>query len=260
MAYMITIANEKGGVAKTTTTLSLGAALAEIGRKVLLIDLDAQYNLTLAVGIETPEVSHPISNVLLESLPISKAILQSSVDNLDIIAASHEMALAERFLPIRTGYEHTLRKSISEVVNQYDFILMDCPPFLGAVTLNALVASDLLLIPTQPEYFSVYALRNLMGVVRRVRSQYNSGLTYRLVITMFDKRNRSHRTMSEQLRNTFANGLTETIIQIDTKLRESPIAGTPITMHAPNSRSALQYRALAQEIIEYAKEKTAQPA
>jgi chromosome partitioning protein len=259
MAYIITIANEKGGVAKTTTAISLGASLAEANLKVLLIDLDAQFNLTLATGLEISSIQKTITNVILESQSIAQAIYQTSVPGVDVIPSNHEMVLAERFLPIRTGYEGTLRKTLQEVQSQYDFILLDCPPFLGAITLNALVASNLLLIPTQPEYFSVYALRNLMSIVRRVRSQYNAKLTYRLLITMFDKRNRSHRTMLEQLQSTFASGLFETLIQIDTKLRESPIAGVPITSHAPSSRAALQYRALAQEIIEYAKEKTIQP-
>ncbi len=137
---------------------------------------------------------------------------------------------------------------------------MDCPPFLGAVTLNALTAADLLLVPTQAEFFSIYALRNLMNLVRRIRTQYNPRLTYRLLLTMFDRRNRIHRTMAEQLRASFTSGVMQTTIDTDTKLRESPIAGVPIIQHAPKSRSAQQYRALAQEIIEYVKETTIQPA
>ena len=137
---------------------------------------------------------------------------------------------------------------------------MDCPPFLGAVTLNAMVSVNMLLIPTQAEFFSIYALRNLMALIRRVRSQYNPGLKYRLLLTMVDRRNKIHRVLSEQLRTTFSQGVMETVIQTDTKLRESPIAGVPIIYHSPKSRGSLQYRALAQEILEYVKETADQPA
>jgi chromosome partitioning protein len=128
------------------------------------------------------------------------------------------------------------------------------------VTLNALTAIDFLLIPTQAEFFSVYALRNLMSLVRRIRSQYNPPLKYRLLLTMVDRRNKTHRVMSEQLRSTFTSGVMQTVIEVDTKLRESPIAGIPIIQHAPKSRGSLQYRALAQEILEYVKETNIQPA
>jgi chromosome partitioning protein len=123
-----------------------------------------------------------------------------------------------------------------------------------------LVAADLLLVPTQAEYFSIYSLKKLMAIVRHIRSQYNPRLTYRLLLTMYDRRNRIHRTLCEQLRSSFSTGVLETVINTDTKLRESPIAGLPITNHAPKSRAALEYRALSQEILRYVKETTLQPA
>ena len=153
-----------------------------------------------------------------------------------------------------------LTKNLKDLSSQYDFILMDCPPFLGAVTLNALMAAHLLVIPTQAEFFSVYALRNLMSLVRRVRAQHNPQLTYRLLLTMVDRRNRTHRDMSDQLRSSFNTGVLQNVIEIDTKLREAPIAGVPIIHYAPKSRSSLQYRSLAQEILEYVKETAQQPA
>ncbi len=260
MAYKIAIANEKGGVAKTTTTVSLGAVLVEQGNKVLLIDLDPQSNLSLALGMEPNKVQRGSASLLIEQAPALNLIKQSSITNLDIIPASSEMGMAERFLPSRQGYEFILKKAFAPLATVYDYILMDCPPFLGAVTLNALTSIDMLLIPTQAEFFSIYALRNLMALVRRIRSQYNPTLKYRLLLTMVDRRNKTHRIMSEQLRTTFNSGVMQTIIEIDTKLRESPIAGVPIIQHAPKSRAALQYRALAQEIVEYVKETNAQPA
>ena len=259
MTCIISISNEKGGVAKTTSTVSLGAALVETGLEVLVIDLDAQANLTLAMGVE-PTQKHPtIINVLLENLPPQQAVIKTGIPKMDAIAASSEMALAERFLPLRQGYETALMKALRETNWGYDYILLDCPPFLGAVTMNALMASDLLIMPTQAEFFSINALRNMMGLVRRVRAQGNARLTYRLLLTMFDRRNRIHRTLAEQLRATFNSGVLDTVIETDTKLRESPIAGMPIIFHSPKSRSALQYRALAQEILTYVKETTAQP-
>lgn len=259
MTYIISVANEKGGVAKTTSAISLGAALVETGLEVLLIDLDGQANLSLALGIEDCKEKPTIVNTLLESTPARQAVRETGIPRLSLIPSTGEMTLAERFLPIRQGYETTLAKALREENWAYDFILIDCPPFLGAVTFNALMASDLLLTPTQAEFFSINALRNMMGLVRRVRAQGNPRLTYRLLLTMFDRRNRIHRTLSEQLRSTFGTGVLETIIETDTRLRESPIAGLPIIFHSPKSRSALQYRALSQEILAYAKETNTQP-
>jgi chromosome partitioning protein len=259
MTYIISVANEKGGVAKTTTAISLGAALVETGLEVILVDLDGQANLSLAFGLENGKTQNTIVNVLLESVPTRSVIRETGIPRLDLIPSATEMSLAERFLPIRQGYETMLVKALREENWAYDYVILDCPPFLGAVTYNALMASDLLIMPTQAEYFSINALRNMMGLVRRVRSQGNPRLTYRLLLTMFDRRNRIHRTLSEQLRSTFGNGVLDTVIETDTKLRESPIAGLPIIYHAPKSRSALQYRALAQEILTYVKETTSQP-
>jgi chromosome partitioning protein len=259
MTYIISVANEKGGVAKTTTAISLGAALVETGLEVCLVDLDGQANLSLAFGLESGKTQNTIVNVLLESVPARSVIRETGIPRLDLIPSAAEMSLAERFLPIRQGYETMLVKALRDENWAYDYIILDCPPFLGAVTYNALMASDLLVMPTQAEFFSINALRNMMGLVRRVRSQGNPRLTYRLLLTMFDRRNRIHRTLSEQLRTTFGNGVLDTVIETDTKLRESPIAGLPIIYHAPKSRSALQYRALAQEILTYVKETTSQP-
>lgn len=259
MAYIISVANEKGGVAKTTSTISLGAALVESGLEVLLIDLDGQANLSLALGVEANQNQPTIANVLLESAPVKSAVRETGIPRLALIPSASEMGMAERFLPMRQGYENALVKALREENWPYDYILLDCPPFLGAVTQCAMMASDLLLMPTQPEFFSVNALRNMMGLVRKVRAQGNARLTYRLLMTMYDRRNRIHRTMGEQLRSTFGNGVLETVIETDTKLRESSIAGLPIIYHAPKTRSALQYRALAQEILAYVKEVNSQP-
>lgn len=255
MTNIIAVSNEKGGVAKTTTTLSLGAALAEMDQRVLLIDLDAQANLTLALGLEPGGASQTSSNILIEAAPFLNARHTTDTKNLDIIPSDARIESAEQFLPMRTGYASILRKAIQTAGSlQYDFILFDCPPALGAITLNAITAADLLLIPTQAEYFSAYALRDMMNVIRRVRESANPNLAYRILVTMLDRRNRTHSNIHDQLRATFGEGVFNTVIEVDTKLRESPIAGLPINRYRPSSRGALQYRVLAQELMEYAKE------
>ena len=257
MTTIIAVSNEKGGVAKTTSTLSLGAALAELGHKVLLIDLDPQANLSLAIGMEIGESEYTSSNILIEAIPLVRAIRTTEIPNLDLVPCNSRIETAEQFLPVRTGYTATLRRAIQSTSPvKYDYILMDCPPALGAITLNALSAANLLIIPTQAEYFSAYALRNMMGIIRRVRQESNSDLAYRILVTMFDRRNRTHRNINEQLRGTFSDGVFKTVIEVDTKLRESPIAGLPITQYRPNTRGSVQYRDLAQELVEYAKEET----
>jgi chromosome partitioning protein len=196
----------------------------------------------------------------LESLPLKNAIVETGIPKLNLIPSTSEIGLAERYLPVKSGYENILRRSLQNASLNYDFILLDCPPFLGAITTNALTAADMLVMPTQAEFFSISALRSMMTLVRKIRAQGNPQLTYRLLLTMFDRRNRIHRTLTEQLRSTFSNGVLDTMVEIDTRLRESSIAGLPIIYHSPKSRSAVQYRALAQEIFTYVKETAKQPA
>ncbi|HML41127.1 MAG TPA: ParA family protein [Bellilinea sp.] len=259
MAKIIAVTNEKGGVAKTTSALSLAAALVERGKRVLLIDLDAQANLSLALGIEPDESKKSALNVFLDHPAINSVIQETGIPGLTIIPATHELNILERTLPTKPRFEFLLRQYLQKENPEADFILMDCPPFLGAVVLNALSCANLLLIPTQAEYFSIYALRNMMNLVRRVRAQSNPQLTYRLLVTMFDRRNRIHRTMYEQLQSSFGDGVYKTVITVDTRLRESHIAGLPIIYHAPKSRSAEQYRQLAEEVEADVKAKN-QPA
>lgn len=260
MAFTIAMSNEKGGVAKTTSTLSLGAALAELEHRVLLIDLDPQSNLSLAMGFEAGEAEITSANVLVDNAALKAAIRKTEVKNLDIVTSNPRIENAEQFLPMRSHYLSTLRTAIEAAELTYDYILLDCPPALGAITLNALSAADLLIIPTQAEYFSAYALRNMMGTIRRVRQESNPNLAYRILVTLLDRRNRTHRNIFEQLQATFGQGVFTTVIEVDTKLRESPIAGMPITQYKPTSRGSQQYRVLAQELIEYAKEEASRQA
>jgi len=252
MTRIIAISNEKGGVAKTTTSVSLAGALSELGKEILLVDLDPQANLTLALGISPQKVRRSTTDILLNSATPLSISRETTIPGLDLIPSNLEMGMVERFLPIRQKYKFILREALASI-DVYDIIILDCPPSLGVITQNALIAADLMIIPTQAEYFSTYALKNVMGTIQSIRKSDNPGLNYRILITMQDIRLRSHKTLTNQLRTTFDKAVFETVIQIDTKLRETTIAGLPITHYVPRSRGAQQYRALAQELTQYVK-------
>ena len=247
---------KKAGLQKQHPLYPWAPLLQSTSNAVLLVDLDPQANLSLALGFETSGVEITSANVLIENAAFRTAIRRCDVENLDLVPSCSRIESAEQFLPMRSHYMSVLRNSITTAALPYDYILLDCPPALGAITFNALSAADLLIIPTQAEYFSAYALRNMMGSIRRVRQESNPSLAYRILITLLDRRNRTHRNIFEQLQTTFGQGVFTTVIEIDTKLRENPIAGLPITQYKPSSRGSQQYRVLAQELMEYAQEET----
>jgi len=254
---IIAISNQKGGVAKTTTCVSLGAALVDKGHEALVVDLDPQANLSLALGVNPDNLRRSMADVLLGNHTLASISRETSLPGLDLAPARHDnMQLVEKFLHVRQNYEQTLRHALSAVTH-YNFVLCDCPPALGPITLNALAAADLLLIPTQCEYFSAHGLNDMLEAVAQIRQKVNPTLRYRIMVTMFDRRNRVHQEILEELQGAFGEAVLHTKIEIDTKLRESPIFGQPITHYAPNSRASAQYQALAGEILQYAEQKTA---
>jgi len=259
MTRIIAIASEKGGVAKTTTANSLGGALVEMGQEVLMVDMDPQASLTLSLGIAPHKVHRSISDVLINLVPPVSVSRETSIPGLDLLPSNFDMEIAERILPIRKNYKQILKETLQDVLS-YDTIILDCPPSLGAVTINALVAADMLIIPTHPEYLSVYSLRNVLSVVRSIRAKENPSLNYRILLTMVDQRIGSHKTLINQLRATFNNAIFETEIQVDTRLRDSTIAGLPVTHFAKSTRSAEQYRALAQELPQYVRSEEVEQA
>jgi chromosome partitioning protein len=257
MSMVIAVANEKGGVGKTTTALSLGAALAELQQNVLLIDLDPQANLTLGVGLRPGPGS--VADVLLGDARLPDVVLPTQVARLSIAPASDALLQAERFLPVRPDFELILRDALT-ACPEFDTAIIDCPPALGPLTRSALGAADLLLIPTQCEFFSAFALRQVISLVRSVRERVNPGLRYRLLLTMVDLRTAMHRSLAEEIRLAFGSAVFRSAIEVDARLRESPAFGQPITEYAPTSRGAQQYRELAMELKDHVQATLAQVA
>ena len=234
---------------KTTTCLALGACLAELGRGVLLVDLDPQAHLTISLGIDPEKVRRSVGEALLGNASLVSLSRETGVPGLDIAPANQDLALVDKLLYASRGYEYHLKRRLAALNGDlYDFVLIDCAPSFGAATLNALTAADLLLIPMQCEYYAARSLRRMLELARLVQRKTNARLRYQLLITMYDRRNRICRLIHEQLQRELPHLLFKTEIDVDTKLRESPVYGQPITRYAPKSRGAEQYRALAREL------------
>jgi chromosome partitioning protein len=249
MAFKIAVGSQKGGVAKTTTALSLGASLVEMGHSVLLIDLDPQANLTMSLGFDPETMRRMVGDVLLDQGTLLSVSRESPVFNLDLVPANPGLLVLDKVLYGRSGYEYRLKTHLDNDAGHHDIIIFDCPPSFGTLTMNALTAADFLIVPVQCEYYAARSLRGYLNLVSLVNRRTNPYLQYRMLVTMFDKRNRVSHVIFKQLRNGFGDCLFETFIGIDTKLRESPVFGKPITQYAPTARSAAQYRALASELM-----------
>lgn len=258
--FKIAVGSQKGGVSKTTTTLSLGACLAagngQAGRTVLLIDLDPQANLTMALGVDPRGVRRMIGDALLEQASLVAISRESAIPNLDLVPANQGLVVLDKVLFGRPGFEYRLQQQLSSTAQHYDVALFDCPPAFGTLTMNALTAADLLIIPVPCDYFSARSLSQFLELVTLVQRNTNPRLRYRVLITMFDKRNRISHIIHDQIRRKYGDRVFQTIISIDTKLRESPVVGQAITQYAPNSRSAQEYHALATELMSDEKTQT----
>jgi chromosome partitioning protein len=252
MAFKIAVSSQKGGVAKTTTTLSLGACLAEQGRSVLLVDLDPQANLTQSLGFDPEQMRRMIGDVLLDQASLLSVSRESQVFNLDLAPANSGLLVLDKLLYGRQGYEFRLKTQMSSPNGgYYDVILFDCPPSFGTMTINALTASDLAIVPVPCEYYSARSLRSYLDLIRLVNRNSNPSLTCRLLVTLYDGRSRVSRAILEQLQKQYGGSLFETIIPVDVRLRESPIVGKPITQYAPQARGAQSYRALSAELMKW---------
>jgi chromosome partitioning protein len=251
MSTVIAIGNQKGGVAKTTTCLSLGAALAELGQTVLLIDADPQSSLTMSLGVKPDDLRRSVEDALLGGASLMSVSRESSVFGLDLVPAGPGLQTVDKILYSRADYEYNLKTALEALPpDAYDTVLIDCPPTLAALTLNALTAADQLIIPVQCEYYAARALRQVIELVKTVRDKTNPHLRYRVLVTMYDRRNSISRVVYEQLQQGLGAALFKTVIEVDTKLRESPVYNQPITTYAPATRGAEQYRALARELMQ----------
>ena len=250
MAQIISVANQKGGVGKTTTTVNLGACLASLGKKVLLVDMDAQGNATSGVGIRKPDVTRDIYDVLVNELPIDEATLITEHENLSIVPATLQLAGAEIELTSMMARESRLKGSLAEVSSQYDYILIDCPPSLGHLTINSFTASDSILIPVQCEYYALEGLSQLLNTVRLVQKHFNPELDIEgVLLTMYDARTNLGNEVVEEVRKYFREKVYETIIPRNIRLSEAPSHGKPIIDYDPRSRGAEVYQALAKEVV-----------
>lgn len=251
-ATIIAMCNQKGGVGKTTSTINMGAALAEFGRKVLLVDLDPQGALSAGLGIRHEELDITVHNLLVDgSASIFDAIHQSSVPDLDIVPANIDLSAAEIQLVNEVGREQALARALRPVVKDYDFIIVDCQPSLGLLTVNALSCADSVIIPVESEYFSLRGLALLMDTVEKVRDRLNFKLeVLGILVTMFDRRTLHAREVMERLVEAFGERIFDSVITRTVRFPETSVAGEPISTWAPTSSGAIQYRNLAAEVIQ----------
>ena len=256
MSKIIAIANQKGGVGKTTTAVNLSACLATLKKRVLLVDIDPQGNATSGLGISKNGKVKNIYSVLIEGENISKAIKSTGVKNLDVLISNIELAGAEIELVSMMAREYVLKSALEEVAEKYDYVIIDCPPSLGLLTLNALAASTSVLIPIQCEFYALEGLGQLINTITLIQKKLNTTLNIEgIVLTMFDSRTNLSLQVVEEVKKHFKNKVYPVMIPRNVRLSEAPSHGKPIILYDKDSKGAESYMALAEEILEQEKEK-----
>ncbi|MCI8469836.1 MAG: ParA family protein [Eggerthellaceae bacterium] len=247
---IVAIINQKGGVGKSTTAINLAAALGEMGKQVLLVDLDPQGNCSSGLGIEKGNVENCIYDVLLNDLPIEEVIIPDVCPGLDIAPATINLAGAEVELVSEMARENRLKDAVGSMRGKYDFIFIDCPPSLGLLTVNALVAADKLLIPIQCEFYALEGVTKLLDSMKRVKSRLNPSLDiFGVLLTMYDSRTTLSKQVVDEVRGYFGRDVFDTPIPRTVKLSEAPSFGMPITEYDPKGKGSIAYIELAKEVI-----------
>jgi chromosome partitioning protein len=251
MGKVIAVAQHKGGAGKTATCVNLGASLAEMNKHILLIDLDPQASLTISFGFNPADLDQSIYDVLANpDLALDAIILNSQSSGVSIAPSHINLSVANLEFAGRIGRERILKKKIDPIKDRYDYIFLDCGPSLGLLTINALCAADSALIPIQSELLSVYGLRHLLNTIDLVREELNPDLAIEgFLLTMYDARTRMSKGVEDNIRGTFGDQVFNTIIRRRVRLAEGPALGEPITIHAPRSEGAEDYRNLAKELV-----------
>lgn len=260
---IFTVMNQKGGVGKTTTVINLGVYLANLGHKVLLVDLDPQANLTSGLGLSPASETSgqditgkdrkakTVYDILINSQQVSEVFLSSGIDNLYVVPSGIELSGAEVEMVSMLSRESVLKRALEQAKNEYDCILIDCPPSLGILTINALTAADKVLVPIQCEYFALEGLGQLMNTIKLVRGSLNPSLEIGgVILTMFDTRTNLSRDVAQEVRNFFTNKVFESVIPRNIRLSEAPSHGQPIALYDPSSNGAKAYKELAQEFAQ----------
>ncbi len=251
MGKIIAITNQKGGVGKTTTAVNLSAYLAEFGKRILLVDVDPQGNATSGLGIAKEEIVYSTYELIIRKQDIGDVIISTDITHLDIIPANIQLAGAEIELVNILSRETVLKKSLSKITGEYDYIIIDAPPSLGLLTVNALSAATHVIIPVQAEYYALEGLTQLLRTIDLVKEHINPELEIMgLLITMYDKRTNISQEVAAQAKGYFGEKVFKTVIPRSVRLSEAPSFGKPINLYDPASRGALAYRELAKEVME----------
>jgi chromosome partitioning protein len=251
MGRVIAIANQKGGVGKTTTAINLSACLAEAGKRVLVIDIDPQGNTTSGLGVMKDDIEKTVYEVMLQEIGLPDAVIKNIFDNLDIVPSNVNLAGAEIDLIDFENREYILKNEINKVKEQYDFIILDCPPSLSMLTVNAMTASDSVIVPIQCEYYALEGLTQLIHTINLVKKQLNPALELEgVVFTMYDSRTNLSLQVVENVKDNLNQTIYKTIIPRNIRLAEAPSHGLPINIYDSKSAGAESYRMLAQEVID----------